>query len=318
MNQLIVKVVRKQREAEGIFSYELAAADGAALPQFSAGAHIDVHIRPGLIRQYSLCNHPGERHRYVIAVLREPNSRGGSHAMHDAIHAGDVIRISEPRNHFPLVPAARTLLFAGGIGITPILSMAERLSEMDADFALHYCCRSADRAAFLDRIADAAYADCAHFHCDDGDDSQRLALSATLGEPAPDKHLYVCGPTGFISYIVEGAKAKGWRGDAIHLEYFGAKPADLTQQHAFSVQIASKGLVVDVPVDKSVVAVLAAHGISIPVSCEQGVCGTCLTRVLKGEPDHRDLYLTDEEKARNDQFTPCCSRSKSGMLVLDL
>jgi vanillate O-demethylase ferredoxin subunit len=318
MNQLTVKVVRKQREAEGIFSYELAAADGAALPQFSAGAHIDVHIRPGLIRQYSLCNHPRERHRYVIAVLREPSSRGGSQAMHDAIHAGDVIRISEPRNHFPLVPAARTLLFAGGIGITPILSMAERLSEMDADFSLHYCCRSADRAAFLDRIGDAAYAHYAHLHCDDGGDSQRLALSAALGEPAPDKHLYVCGPTGFISYIVEGAKAYGWDDNTIHLEYFGAKPADLTQQQAFSVHIASTGLVVEVPAGKSVVTALEAHGISIPVSCEQGVCGTCLTRVLKGEPDHRDLYLTDEEKARNDQFTPCCSRSKSGTLVLDL
>ncbi|GAB3626501.1 Vanillate O-demethylase oxidoreductase [Pandoraea terrae] len=318
MNQLTVKVVRKQREAEGIFSYELAAADGAALPRFSAGAHIDVYIRPGLIRQYSLCNHPRERHRYVIAVLREPNSRGGSHAMHDAVHAGDVIEISEPRNHFPLTPAARTLLFAGGIGITPILSMAERLSEMGADFALHYCCRSADRAAFVDRIADAAYARHAHFHYDDGDDGQRLVLSATLGEPAPDKHLYVCGPTGFISYIVESAKANGWRDDAIHLEYFGAKPADPSKQNAFSVQIASTGRIIDVPADKSVVTALEAHGVTIPVSCEQGVCGTCLTRVLRGEPDHRDLYLTDEEKARNDQFTPCCSRSKSEMLVLDL
>lgn len=318
MAQLTVRVVRKQREAEGIFSYELASDEGRALPQFSAGAHIDVYIRPGLSRQYSLCNSQNEQHRYVIAVLREPASRGGSVAMHDEINEGDLISISEPRNHFPLVPAARTLLFAGGIGITPILCMAERLSHTGADFELHYCCRSTDRAAFRTRIDTAEYARSVHYHYDDGGDEQRLSLAVVLGSAAADKHLYVCGPTGFIDFIVKGAKASEWSEEAIHLEYFGSKPTDQTLHRPFSVQIASSGLIVEVPVDKTVTTALEEQGVSIPVSCEQGVCGTCLTRVLKGQPDHRDVYLTDAEKARNDQFMPCCSRSMSDLLVLDL
>lgn len=318
MSRLTVRVTRKWREADEVCGYELTSVDGASLPEFTAGSHIDVYIRGGLVRQYSLCNAPLECHRYVIGVLREPESRGGSVAMHEEINEGDVIEISEPRNHFPLVTTKRTLLLAGGIGITPLVCMAEQLSHIDADFELHYCTRSVARTAFRQRLLGSPYAHRVSFHHDDDGAEQLLQLSAVLGDCDDGVHLYVCGPAGFIDFVVKGAKELGWNESNIHREYFGAKPLERGSEAKFSVQIASSGRVFEIPPDRAVTAVLSEHGVEIPVSCEQGVCGTCLTRVLKGEPDHRDLYLTDLEKARNDQFTPCCSRAKSVLLVLDL
>jgi vanillate O-demethylase ferredoxin subunit len=318
MENLAVKVVRKSREAEGIASFELARVDGAPLPPFSAGSHIDVQVPGGLTRQYSLCNDSGEQHLYRIAVLRDPASRGGSVAMHDAVHEGDVIHISEPRNHFPLHHAARSLLFAGGIGVTPLLCMAQRLAVIEADFTLHYCTRSPERTAFRDEIAASPFASRVQFHHDSGPPSQKLNLQKVLARPDPVTALYVCGPTGFISHVVDTAKANGWSSDQIHMEYFGAAPQDHSADAAFEVRIASTGKMCTVAAGESVVQALQKNGVDILTSCEQGVCGTCITRVLEGEPDHRDLYFTDEEKAKNDQFTPCCSRSRSKVLVLDL
>lgn len=318
MNQLNVRVTAKTREAHDIYCLELAAVDGNPLPSFSAGSHVDVFIREGLVRQYSLCNDPSERHRYQIGVLRDPKSRGGSIAMHDDIHEGDIIRISEPRNHFAMVPARRTLLFAGGIGVTPILCMAERLAAIGGQFEMHYCARSEEHAAFRSRIAQSAFSDRVHFHFDNGPGEQKIDLPALLSAPDGATHLYVCGPGGFIDHVVDTAQAAGWNGAHVHLEYFGAQAADTSRDGAFDIQLASSGKVLRVPADKSVTAVLSMHGIDVPVSCEQGVCGTCITRVLSGTPEHRDLYFTPEERAANDQFTPCCSRSQSPCLVLDL
>jgi vanillate O-demethylase ferredoxin subunit len=313
-----VQVLRKTQEATGIFSFELARADGAPLPAFSAGSHIDVQLPGGLSRQYSLCNDATERHRYRIAVLRDPASRGGSIAMHETVRQGDTLLISEPRNHFPLVHAGKTLLFAGGIGVTPLLCMAQRLHAIGADFTLHYCTRSADRTAFHDEIAASPFAGNVAFHHDDGAPGQKLDLAAVIARPDPDTHLYVCGPTGFIDWVVQTAARQGWPGEQVHLEYFGAAPQDTTGDQPFQVKLASSGTVYDIPADKSVTQALQEHGVEILVSCEQGVCGTCITRVLEGECDHRDLNFTDDEKAKNDQFTPCCSRAKSKLLVLDL
>jgi vanillate O-demethylase ferredoxin subunit len=318
MTQIAVKVLRKSQEAQDVASFELVKPDGSALPAFSAGSHIDVQLPGGLTRQYSLCNDAAEKHRYRIAVLRDAGSRGGSAAMHDAVKEGDTLLISEPRNHFPLVHAQRTLLFAGGIGVTPLLAMAQRLATLDADFTLHYCTRSAGRTAFRHEIAGAGFAPSVQFHFDDGAPAQKLDLDRALGAPQAGTHIYVCGPTGFIDAVVKAADRLGWSKEQVHLEYFGGAPQDTAGDRAFQVKIASSGAVYDVPADRSVVQALQSHGIEILTSCEQGVCGTCITRVLQGECDHRDLYFTDEEKSAQDQFTPCCSRAKSPLLVLDL
>lgn len=318
MSQLTVKVVNKVQEAEEIVSLELASVDGKPLPSFSAGAHIDLYVRDGLIRQYSLLNDSGEQHRYVIGVLKDPESRGGSVAVHDDIKQGDTIQISSPKNHFELVHAKRSLLFAGGIGITPILCMARRLSSINADFEMHYNSRSPERMAFREAIGGSSFADKVHFHFDNGDDAQKLDLGPLLANPQPDTHLYVCGPTGYIDFVVNTAKQAGWATGNIHLEYFGAAEVDTSGDESFEVKIASTGQTFTIPADKPITQVLDEAGVFIPVSCEEGVCGTCLTRVLEGTPDHRDLYLTDAEHAANDQFTPCCSRSKGPLLVLDI
>ena len=317
MADLIVTVVKKTLEADGIYSFELEPTDGLPLPAFAAGAHIDVHVQPGLIRQYSLCGDPADAARYQIAVLCEAGSRGGAIVMHDDLHEGDDVTISAPRNHFPLVPAARTLLLAGGIGVTPLLCMAETLSATGADFALHYFARSPARAAFRERLGGARFAGRVHCHYDDGA-GQRLDMAALLAEPDGEQHLYVCGPGGFIDHVLATARACGWPDSHLHREYFAAQAIDTSEDGSFSVRIASTGQELEVPPDVSVASVLARHGISLSVSCEQGVCGTCITGVLEGVPEHRDLCLSDEERARNDQFTPCCSRARSRLLVLDL
>jgi vanillate O-demethylase ferredoxin subunit len=318
MNHLVVQVRRKRAEALGIASFELARPDGAPLPAFSAGSHIDVKLPGGLTRQYSLCNDDAERHRYRIAVLRDAASRGGSVAMHDTVAEGDLLEISLPRNHFPLLRARRTLLFAGGIGVTPLLCMAQRLAATGADFHLHYCTRSPEHTAFREEIAASPFAAHVSFHHDNGPADQKLDARAVLAQPQPGVDVYVCGPKGFIDHVTGVAREQGWPGEHVHVEHFGAPPADGTGDRAFRVQIASSGQVHEVPAGQTVVQALQAHGIEIPVSCEQGVCGTCITRVLAGECDHRDLYFSDEEKARHDQFTPCCSRARSPLLVLDL
>lgn len=316
---LTVRVARKRAEATDVYSFELVATDGQALPSFTAGSHIDVHLPNGLTRQYSLFNDPSERHRYLIAVLKVEASRGGSSALHDTVQEGDLLQIGAPRNHFGLAQDARqSLLLAGGIGVTPLLCMAERLAATGSDFRMHYCTRSRPRTAFFERIAESAFAQRVHFHFDNGDVGQKLDLKTLLARPADGVHVYVCGPQGFMDAALGTARAQGWPEDQLHYEFFAADLAKPGDDASFEVKLARSGKVVVVPPDRTVTQALADAGIEIPISCEQGICGTCLTRVLDGEPDHRDLYLSADEQARNDQFTPCCSRAKSRMLVLDL
>ncbi|HEU5296207.1 MAG TPA: PDR/VanB family oxidoreductase [Burkholderiaceae bacterium] len=320
---LRVRVVRKTVEADDICSFELAGVDGTALPSFSAGSHVDVHIDVngpgGLTRQYSLCSDPAESHRYLIGVLRDATSRGGSRAMHEQVHEGSELQISPPKNHFALAHhAPRHLLLAGGIGITPILCMAERLATVGADFELHYATRSRARTAFFERISGSRFAARVAFHFDDGDAGQRLDIAAVLARQSVLTHLYVCGPTGFMDAALAAARGGGWDEGRIHYEFFSADVRPRVGDGAFEVQLASSGRVIAVPADRSVLAALADAGVVVPSSCEQGVCGTCLTRVIGGTPDHRDQYLLPDEQAAGDQFLPCCSRAKSQRLVLDL
>lgn len=316
---LSVRVARKAVEAQDIVTLELVATDGSALPAFGAGAHVDVQLPGGITRQYSLCNDSQETHRYLIGVLRDPASRGGSKTVHDLVKEGDVLQISTPKNHFPLAhDAKKSLLLGGGIGITPILCMAERLANTGADFELHYATRSAQRTAFRERIGKSSFASKVAFHFDDGAAEQKLDLAQLLVKPEAGTHLYVCGPKGFMDAVLNTAREKGWPEDQLHYEFFGAEVAKSDSDASFEIKLASSGRIVMVPKDKTVTQALAEAGVEIMMSCEQGVCGTCLTRVLEGVPDHKDSYLTPEEQAANDQFLPCCSRSKTPQLVLDL
>ncbi|WP_180129804.1 PDR/VanB family oxidoreductase [Rhodoferax sp. BLA1] len=316
---LSVQVARKWTEAQDICALELHALPGQSLPAFSAGAHIDVHLPGGLTRSYSLCNDPQEQHRYVIGVLRDPVSRGGSVAVHNLVNAGQTLQISPPKNHFALQQdAQRHLLLAGGIGITPILCMAEQLAKMGADFELHYCSRSRERTAFVQHIAASAFAQRVQFHFDDAAPAQQLDLTALLATPTQGLHLYVCGPKGFMDAVLGKARANGWPEAQLHYEFFAAEVEHSADEASFEVQLGSSGKVIPVAGGQTVLQALSAAGVEIEFACEQGVCGTCLTRVLQGVPEHKDSYLTPEEQAANDQFLPCCSRAKTARLVLDL
>lgn len=318
-----VRVQAKDVEAEDVCSFYLVDPGGDQLPSFTAGSHIDVFIDHGLVRQYSLCNDPTEQHQYQIAVLKEASSRGGSIHMHENIKAGDFIEISEPRNHFALHPGNHSsLLMGGGIGITPILCMAERLAHSDSDFEFHYFARSRGRAAFLNRIDQSGFSARARIHFNDEPEQPPVDLEKIIQSQSKGTHIYVCGPAGFIDAVLNAAAKFGWPNSHLHREFFKAAVPEHSYQEVaseqFTVKLASTGREYLVPSGQSVLQVLAANGIEILSSCEQGVCGSCLTKILEGEPDHRDMFLMADERARNDQFTPCCSRSKSPMLVLDL
>lgn len=318
---LQLRVERSFAEAEGVCSFELVADDATELPAFKAGAHIDVLTPGGLIRQYSLMN-PGTTSRYRIGVLHDPKSRGGSASIHESVGVGTVLSAGYPRNHFELDQTAQfTLLLAGGIGITPVMAMAEELHARSADFLLHYSARSAGRMAFRDELLSRPWADRIHFHLDDGPIEKRLQLTRCIDQFAAGSHLYACGPGGFLAAIKSTAQLADWPDDHIHFEHFvNNKVVDspTRMDSAFEVQIASTGQVIIVNQGVSVTAALAACGIELPVSCEQGICGTCLTPVIDGIPDHRDLYLNDLEHEQNQMFTPCCSRAFSSRLVLGI
>ncbi len=316
---LRVRVARKVAETADICRFELVSADDGPLPPFTAGAHLVVRTPAGVQRSYSLCNAPEGAQAWEIAVLREPASRGGSRSMHEQLQEGDEITVEGPRNLFELDGSdGASLLLAGGIGITPLLAMAETLYAQGRAFELHYCTRSAERTAFLERLASRPFAKQVHHHFDDGHAAQRIELAALLAAPAADCHLYVCGPAGFMGAVLSTARANGWPEDRLHSEAFGAEVVHHDSDGAFEVQLASSGRVIPVAREQTIVEALAAAGIEVPVSCEQGVCGTCLMRVVAGTPDHRDTYLTPAEQAANDQFLPCCSRALSPRLVIDL
>ena len=316
---LMVRVAAKHDEAIDICSFELVTVDGRPLPAFSAGSHIDVAVPGGPTRQYSLSNAPGESHRYEISVLRNPGSRGGSSGMHDRVQVGDELKISHPKNHFPLQDSSEhSLLLAGGIGVTPILAMAESLSANDASFEMHYFTRTRARTAFMKRLSATKYASNVQFHFDDEKASPQIAIEASLAQPRTGKHVYVCGPKGFMDSVLGTARKLGWPEAQLHYEFFSAEAPASVDREGFEVVVASSGQVVPVGRNESVVQALAKAGIRIETSCEQGICGTCATRVLAGEPEHLDVCLSPEERAANDQLLPCCSRSRSARLVLDL
>ena len=326
---MVLRVRQITFQAEKINSYELTDPEGNALPPFTAGAHVDFHFRDGSVRQYSLCNDPAERHRYLIAILREEHGRGGSQALHERLHVQRLVSVGRPRNNFPLASnATRTVLLAGGIGITPLMSMLYELRRTGREFLLHYCTRSPAHTVFSDVLAPLVGNGRVFIHHDGGTPANGLDITRILEDCDEGTHLYYCGPAGFMAACRRASEH--WPEGTVHWEYFtqDAAPksalsgAELAQagDHAlglgFQVKLASSGAVHTVPDDKTIAEVLAEHGIGVETSCESGLCATCKVRYLEGEVDHRDLVMSREEQS--EYLTVCVSRAKSPMLVLDL
>jgi vanillate O-demethylase ferredoxin subunit len=314
-------VIRQIRaETSEIRSFVLEACPGERLPCFEAGAHIDVFPLPGFCRQYSLVNDPADRSRYVLGVKREQNGRGGSSAMHSQLSEGSRLRISLPRNNFALKPdTTRSLLLAGGIGVTPLLSMAQALHSRGAAFELHYFARSNQELAFRDLITGSAWASRVFYHFGLVPPLLNDVLDEILHAPGARDVVYLCGPNPFMDVVRASAEQAGWPSAAVVLEHFAADPPKLQPgEGEFVIRLAKRGIELVVPSDKPIIQVLREAGIEIKTSCEQGVCGTCLTTVLEGEPEHNDLYLSDEERESGQLMTPCVSRAKSKYLVLDI
>jgi ferredoxin-NADP reductase len=282
----------------------------------SAGAHIEVHVPGGFLRHYSLINGPGEVDAYVIGVKLEPNSRGGSRGMHELLKDGAELTISLPRNNFALVPADHSLLLAGGIGVTPLVAMARQLQATAASYALHYFARSAEHLAFRDVLHSLGDRVTCHLGLDGPATSAEL--EKLLRDPRPRTHAYICGPAPMMDASLAIAKRQGWLAANLHVEYFTVDVDKTLPNRSFQVKLARSNRSFEVPAGKSMLEVIRDNGVDLESSCEQGICGTCFTKVLEGVPDHRDVFLTDEEHAGGKCVMPCVSRAKSEMLVLDL
>jgi len=303
--------------AEDINGYELVDPGGHDLPRFTAGAHVGVRLAGEVWRDYSLWNDPAERRRYCIAVLRDKLGEA-SRRLHDEVRVGDLVEVSLPRNHFPLVEAAeRHLLLAGGIGITPIMAMVAELRRRRADFIVHYCTRSPEKTAFRDELDLLAALGRVHFHFDGGDPAKGLDIMALLREPQPGTHLYYCGPAGMMA--AAAAASAHWPAGTVHCEYFAgphaAAPARVAEDRPFRVRLARSGGDYDVMPGETILDVLRRHGVDTRSSCELGYCGACLTGYLAGTVDHRDPILG--ETARRTHLLICCSRATSAVLELD-
>jgi vanillate O-demethylase ferredoxin subunit len=301
------------RQGERVKVVELVARDGSDLPTFTAGAHIDLHLSAELVRSYSLINDPNERHRYVIAVALDRNSRGGSRFVHERLNESASLTISTPRNNFRLDEAgAHSVLIAGGIGITPYLSMISRLQMIGASWQLCFASRSRREAAFLDVLN--AYRQ-ARVLFDDERDGIYLDFEQLLKDAPPGSHFYCCGPRGMMDAFATAAKALP--AARVHMEYFTSEAAP-TDGEGFVVELAQSRKIVQVRSDQTILQALQEAGLNPAHGCTQGICGACETRVISGIPNHFDEVLSDEERASNRTMMICCSRSKSEKLVLDL
>ncbi|MDH7452228.1 PDR/VanB family oxidoreductase [Luteimonas composti] len=317
---LLTRIAELYQETDEIRRYRLVAADGGALPAGTPGSHIDVQLESGLVRQYSLCNGPGEQGVFEIAVKREPASRGGSAAVHAGFRVGGLVPVSAPRNSFPLQDDAdHHLLLAGGIGITPLLSMARHLAAAGKPFHLHYFVRSARDAAFRELLASPTLrGSVTQHHGLDPAETADVLRAVSRVRPSGG-HLYVCGPAPFMACATGAAGA--WPEGTVHQEWFAAAPSDsdgAATGRPFRVRLARQDVEFEVAPGQSILQALDAHDIFAPRSCEQGFCGTCEVAVLEGEPDHRDTYLSEEERRRGKVMMPCVSRCRGPLLVLDL
>jgi len=309
-----LRVTRNDKIADGIHLLEFRGAEGQPLPEFTAGAHIAIQAPNGALRKYSLCNDPAERDRYLVAVKRETNGRGGSTNIIDNVKAGDQLMVASPINDFKLPPRAQDFLFiAGGIGITPIMAMIRQLRKEGKRFRLFYCSRSPETTAFIDELSAPELKDHVTIHYDQGDPSRSLDLKPVLAERKNREHLYCCGPRPLMEAVRR--MTDHWSSAAVHFEAFSDADTHKPTDKPFRVRLARSGEVIDVPADKTILEALRAHGLDVPSSCETGTCGTCRTKLIAGEADHRDLVLHDHERA--DTIMICVSRAHSDEITID-
>jgi len=306
-------VVREAEQiAQDVVAMTLARPDGDTLPDWTPGAHIDLLLGDDLTRQYSLCGRTSDTDAWRVAVLKAPDSRGGSKAVH-GLAEGSTVRVRGPRNHFPVVAAKRYLFVAGGIGITPLLAMIYEVEAAGADWELHYGGRTRESMAFVDELAQ--YDDRVHLVPED--EIGRLDLDAILGEPRADTLVYTCGPEPLLAAVEERCAA--WPAGSLHLERFSARKSETPEaESSFELVLQRTGKTVQVPEDRTVFDVVREAGVSVLGSCLEGICGTCETEVVDGEVDHRDSILDEEERESNEVMMICVSRCKSARLVLDL
>ncbi len=313
---LNLRIARATDVAEGIRSFELVDPQDAPLPAFTPGAHVRLRTPGGAVRKYSLCNDPAERHRYVIAVKRDATGRGGSVSMVDDAREGDLLGVSEPENAFRMSRGARSYLFiAGGIGITPILSMIRSLQQQpDARWRLLYLTRSAAGTPFVDELRSLDMGGQVRVHHDEGDPARALDLWPWLEKPQADQHIYCCGPRPLMDAVRD--MTGHWAAGRVHFESFTDGSVPRKDDHAFMVHLARSLKTVAVPVGQSILEAVQSAGCQVAASCESGTCGTCRTGLLAGVADHRDMVLMPEEQAS--QIMVCVSRAMRNDLTLDL
>lgn len=302
--------------AESINFYEFRRTDGGALPTFEAGAHVDLHLPNGLVRQYSLSNPQSDRDRYVLGVKRDVNSRGGSRYIHDQLKVGTILRVSRPRNNFQLVESGAPVVFvAGGIGVTPLYCMLDRAKSIGLDWRFYYSSRRRAEAALLHELQ--GYGRNVSIHVDEETGGNLIAMSEIIGRAKPDAHLYCCGPAPMLDAFEASAREFGFPDDQIHVERFAAEPFARSTE-SFVVELAATGKTIVVGPGQTILEAARDAGAPVEASCEQGVCGACETKVLAGLPDHKDMILSKAERASNRTMMICCSGSLSERLVLDL
>lgn len=298
--------------ADGVVLLDLRLPGAGTLPPWEPGAHIDLILGNGLIRQYSLCGSPADRDRYLIAVLREPAGRGGSAYVHDHLTPGSQVEVGGPRNHFPLVPADRYLFLAGGIGVTPLIPMLADATARGVPWRLVYGGRTRASMAFRDELT-GRYGD--RVAVCPQDEVGLLDLDAELGTPLPGTAVYCCGPESLLAAVERACTA--WPPGALHVERFAPRPRT-GERAAFTVELAATGRTLHVPENRSILDVLSEAGVPVPANCLEGTCGTCETTVLAGEPDHRDSVLSERERASGRTLMICVSRARGDRIVLDL
>ncbi|MGW0082877.1 PDR/VanB family oxidoreductase [Streptomyces sp. NPDC003393] len=311
--ELDLTLARKETVADGVVRLTLAHPEGGRLPAWGAGAHIDLILGAGLVRQYSLCGDPGDTSAFQVAVLREETGHGGSRHVHDSLAEGDTVRIRGPRNHFPLVDAVRYLFVAGGIGITPLLPMIAAAEQRGADWRLVYGGRGRATMAFAEELL-RDHPDRVELRPQD--ECGLLDLDALLGSPRHDTAVYCCGPEALLDAVEQ--RCARWPEGALHLERFVPKSGRDASSIPFEVELAQSGMTLTVPADRSVLEAVEDAGVTVLSSCREGTCGTCETMVLDGTVDHRDSLLTPQEQARHDTMMICVSRAACRRLVLDL